>query len=210
MAIKTVDKDHTMPKINANPLGRNLQLPNAEVIFYPGLFQPAESHQLFTDLLNQIAWKQEPVKIFGKSVLQPRLTAYYGTQAYRYSGVTMQPLPWNAPLLQIKAKIEPLVNTQFNGVLLNLYRNGQDYMGWHSDDEKELAPGAAIASLSLGDSRRFIFRRRDDRRVKVALNLSDGDFLVMGGDTQKFWQHQVPKSAKSTQPRINLTFRVLQ
>jgi alkylated DNA repair dioxygenase AlkB len=199
-----------MPNINANPLGKNLDLPNAEVIFYSRLFQPPESHELFTDLLNQIAWKQEPIKIFGKSVLQPRLTAYYGTQAYRYSGVTMQPLPWNEPLLQIKAKIEPLVNTQFNGVLLNLYRDGQDYMGWHSDDERDLAPGAAIASLSLGDSRRFIFRRRDDRQVKYELNLSDGDFLVMGGDTQKFWQHQVPKSAKSTQPRINLTFRVLQ
>lgn len=199
-----------MPNIHAKPICQNLELPNAEVIFYPGLFQPPESNQLFTDLLNQIAWKHEPIKIFGKSVLQPRLTAYYGTKAYTYSQVTMQPLPWNAPLLQIREKIEPLVNTQFNGVLLNLYRDGQDYMGWHSDDEKELAPGAAISSLSLGESRRFIFRRRDDRQVKCELNLSDGDFLVMGGDTQKFWQHHVPKSAKSTQPRINLTFRVLR
>ncbi len=199
-----------MPKINANTLGQNLELPNAEVIFYPGLFQPPESDQLFTDLLNQIEWKHEPIKIFGKSVLQPRLTAYYGTKAYTYSQVTMQPLPWNAPLLQIKQKIEPLVDTQFNGVLLNLYRDGQDYMGWHSDDEKELAKGAVIGSLSLGETRRFIFRRRDDRQVKFELNLSDGDFLVMKGDTQKFWQHHVPKMAKSTQPRINLTFRVLQ
>ena len=199
-----------MPNINVNTLGQNLELPNAEVIFYPGLFQPPETHQLFTDLLDQIEWKHEPIKIFGKSVLQPRLTAYYGTKAYTYSQVTMQPLPWNAPLLQIKQKIEPLVDTQFNGVLLNLYRDGQDYMGWHSDDEKDLAKGAAIASLSLGETRRFIFRRRDDRQVKFELNLSDGDFLVMGGDTQKFWQHQVPKMAKSTQPRINLTFRVLQ
>jgi alkylated DNA repair dioxygenase AlkB len=121
-----------MSNLISNVIGKNLELPNAEVIFYPHLFQNKKSNQLFTDLLNQIEWKQEPIKIFGKSVLQPRLTAYYGTQAYTYSGVTMQPLPWNPPLLQIKQEIEPLVNTQFNGVLLNLYRNGQDYMGWHT------------------------------------------------------------------------------
>jgi len=195
---------------NINPLGQKLDMPNAEVIFYPRLFQPPASTQLLTDLLNQIAWKQEPIKIFGKSVLQPRLTAYYGTQGYTYSGVKMEPLPWNEPLLQIKAKIEPLVDTEFNGVLLNLYRDGQDYIGWHSDDEKDLAKGAVIGSLSLGDSRRFIFRRRDNHQIRAELNLSDGDFLTMGGDTQKFWQHHVPKTAKSTQPRINLTFRVIK
>jgi alkylated DNA repair dioxygenase AlkB len=201
-----------MPNINSNTLCQNLQLPNAEVIFYPRLFQQTESHPLLTDLLQQIAWKQEPIKIFGKSVLQPRLTAYYGDEdkAYTYSGITMPPLPWNAPLLQIKQKIEPLVNTQFNGVLLNLYRNGQDYIGWHSDDEHDLAKGSTIASLSLGETRRFIFRRRDNHQIKVELNLGDGDFLIMGGYTQKFWQHHVPKTAKSTEPRINLTFRVIQ
>ena len=190
-------------------VGQNLELSNAEVIFYPRLFQGPESHQLFTELLHQIEWKQEPIKLFGKSVLQPRLTAYHGTQAYTYSGATMQPSPWNAPLLQIKEKIEPLVDTEFNGVLLNLYRNGQDYIGWHSDDEKNLKKGSVIGSLSLGETRRFIFRRRDDRQIKVELNLQSGDFLIMGGETQKFWQHHVPKTAKSNEPRINLTFRVL-
>jgi Alkylated DNA repair protein len=199
-----------MSDIISNLVGQNLELPNAELIFYPRLFQQPENDQLFSELFHQIQWKQEPIKIFGKSVLQPRLTAYYGTQAYTYSGVTMQPLPWNAPLLQIKQKIEPLVNTKFNGVLLNLYRDGQDYIGWHSDDEHDLAEGSIIASLSLGETRRFIFRRRDDHQIKVKLNLSDGDFLIMGGDTQKFWQHHVPKTAKSTEPRINLTFRVIQ
>ena len=101
---------------------------NAEVLFYPGLFTETETKILFTNLLEQIAWKQEPITIFGKSIMQPRLTAYYGTKAYKYSGITMQPLPWNTPLLQIKEKIEPLVNTEFNGVLLNLYRNGQDLL----------------------------------------------------------------------------------
>jgi len=198
-----------MPKLNSNLIRQNLELPNAEVIIYPRLFQKPETQRLFHELLNQIEWKQKPIKIFGKSVLQPRLTAYYGERAYTYSGVTLHPLPWNKPLLQIKEKIEPLVNTQFNGVLLNLYRDGQDYMGWHSDDEKELAPGAVISSLSFGETRRFVFRRRDNHQIKVELNLGDGDFLIMGGETQKFWQHYVPKSAKSTQPRINLTFRVI-
>ncbi|WP_199245161.1 alpha-ketoglutarate-dependent dioxygenase AlkB [[Phormidium] sp. ETS-05] len=195
---------------NINPLGQKLDLPNAEVIFYTRLFQPPESTLLLDDLLKQTEWKHEPIKLFGKSVLQPRLTADYGTKAYTYAGVTMQPLSWNKPLWQIKDKIEPLVNTQFNGVLLNLYRDGQDYIGWHSDDEKDLAKGSVIGSLSLGETRRFIFRRRDNHQNKVELTLNDGDFLVMGGDTQKFWQHHVPKSAKSTQPRINLTFRVIK
>lgn len=199
-----------MPNLNANTLGQNLQLPDAKVIFYPGLFQPPESTQLLTDLYNQVEWKHEPIKIFGKSVLQPRLTAYYGTQTYSYSGIAMQPLPWNYPLLRIKDKIEPLVGIEFNAVLVNLYRNGQDYIGWHSDDEKELAEGGVIGSLSLGETRRFIFRRRDNHKIKKKLTLNDGDFLTMGGDTQKFWQHHVPKSAKSTQPRINLTFRVIK
>lgn len=165
----------------SNILAQNLELPDAEVIFYPRLFPQSESHQLLHDLLHQIEWKQEPIKLFGKSVMQPRLTAYYGTQAYTYSGVTMQPLPWNAPLLQIKSTIEPLVNTEFNGVLLNLYRNGQDHMGWHSDDEHDLAKGAIIASVSFGESRRFILRRRDNHQIKAELNLGDGDFLIMGG-----------------------------
>ncbi|GAB4297423.1 MAG: alpha-ketoglutarate-dependent dioxygenase AlkB [Oscillatoriaceae cyanobacterium] len=199
-----------MPNINSNPLGQKLDITNAEVIFYPRLFQPPESTKLLDNLLNQTEWKHEPIKLFGKSVLQPRLTAYYGTKGYTYSGVHMQPFLWNQPLLQIKDKIEPLVNHQFNGVLLNLYRDGQDYIGWHSDDEKDLAKGSVIGSLSLGETRRFIFRRRDNHQNKVELTLNDGDFLVMGGDTQKFWQHHVPKSAKSTQPRINLTFRVIK
>lgn len=193
-----------------DPIRHKLLMDNAEVIFYPGLFTETETKILFTNLVEQIAWKQEPIKIFGKSILQPRLTAYYGTEAYKYSGITMQPLPWNTPLLKIKEKIEPLVNTEFNGVLLNLYRHGKDSMGWHSDDEKELAKDGVIASLSLGETRRFIFRRKDNHDVKVELNLADGDFFTMAGNTQKYWQHQVPKMAKSSQPRINLTFRVIQ
>ena len=191
-------------------LAQKLQLKDAKVIFYPKLFSKIESDILFNDLITEIQWKQEPIKIFGKSILQPRLTAYYGDKPYTYSGIMMQPLPWSKSLLQIKQKIELLTNIKFNGVLLNLYRDGKDYIGWHSDDETDLVKDSIIASLSLGETRRFILRRRDNHKIKVELNLGHGDFLTMGGNTQKFWQHHVPKTNKSIKPRINMTFRVLK
>lgn len=122
----------------------------------------------------------------------------------------MKPLAWNKTLLQIKGKIELLTNTNFNGVLLNLYRDGQDYISWHSDDETDLAKDSIIGSLSLGETRRFLLRRRDNHQIKVELNLVHGDFLTMGGNTQKFWQHHIPKTNRLIKSRINLTFRVLK
>ena len=157
-----------------------LSLADADVILYPQIFQKEESCQLLTKLSQEIHWKQEPIKLFGKELLQPRLTAYYGEQSYTYSGITMYPHPWIDPLLQIKQKIKTLINLEFNGVLLNFYRDGNDYIGWHSDDEKDLVGGSVIASLSLGEKRRFLFRRRDDHKVKVELNLDDGDFFDYG------------------------------
>ncbi len=121
----------------------------------------------------------------------------------------MEPLPWIPAILEIKDKIEPLAGVTFNGVLLNLYRDGRDSMGWHSDDEKELGKGSVIASVSLGATRRFVFRRRDNNTIKQELNLAHGDLLIMRGETQQYWQHQVPKTAKKVGPRINLTFRLI-
>ncbi|AFY79713.1 MAG: alpha-ketoglutarate-dependent dioxygenase AlkB [Hydrococcus sp. C42_A2020_068] len=187
-----------------------LILKNADVVIWRGLFNHDESKRFFGELYHAIAWKHEAIKFFGKQVLQPRLTAYYGEKPYPYSGIIMQPLPWIDPLLEIKSKIEPIANTKFNAVLLNLYRDGSDRMGWHSDDERELAPGSAIGSVSFGATRRFMLRRRDDRKIKIDLELADGDFLVMQGETQLFWQHQVPKTAKKIGARINLTFRVIR
>ena len=187
-----------------------LALADATIILYHQFFNQLESDQLFTDLYQQIEWQQEPIKMLGKLVLQPRLTAYYGEKPYTYSGVTMKPKLWQNTLLQIKDKIEGLTNIEFNAVLLNLYRDGNDYIGWHSDDEKELAEGSIIGSLSLGASRRFLFRRRDNHQIKVELNLKHGDFLIMSGTTQKYWQHQVPKTKAQLNTRINLTFRVIK
>jgi alkylated DNA repair dioxygenase AlkB len=187
-----------------------LAIANADVVIWRDLFSCQESDRFFSILSDAIAWKQEAIKLFGKEVLQPRLTAYYGEKSYPYSGIVMHPLPWIEPLLEIKSRIEPSSDAKFNAVLLNLYRNGGDRMGWHSDDEKELTPGSPITSVNFGATRRFMLRRRDDRSNKIELDLAHGDVLIMRGETQKFWQHQVTKTAKQIGARINLTFRVIR
>lgn len=189
--------------------GCRLQMSDADVRIWRCLFARQESERFLARLYQNIAWKQESIKLFHKYVLQPRLTAYYGEKPYPYSGIIMQPQPWSEPLLKIKSRIELLTNTEFNAVLLNLYRDGSDSMGWHSDDEREIVIGSAIGSVSFGTTRRFIFRRRNNHKVKIELELAQGDFLVMRGETQKFWQHQVPKTTKKIGARINLTFRVI-
>jgi alkylated DNA repair dioxygenase AlkB len=186
-----------------------LRMKDANVIFDRTFFDRQQSQQLFTELNNSIEWRQERIKLFGKYLLEPRLTAYYGDKPYRYSGVSRHPLSWTPVLLNIKSRIEPIAEVKFNAVLLNLYRDGNDSMGWHSDDERELGENSIIASVSFGAARRFIFRRKDDRHLKVELNLGDGDLLIMGGKTQQFWQHQVPKVSREVEPRINLTFRAI-
>lgn len=186
---------------------------NANIALYKSLFPPQQSSQLFSQLYQGINWKQEPIRLFGKSILQPRLTAYFGDKSYTYSGITMNPLPWLHNLLKIKSVIEPLAEVKFNAVLINLYRDGNDYIGWHSDDERELELESVIGSVSFGATRRFIYRRKDNHKIKVELSLADGDLLIMRGETQRFWQHQVPrinsKMANQIRPRMNLTFRVI-
>jgi alkylated DNA repair dioxygenase AlkB len=186
-----------------------LRMKDANVIFDRNFFDRQQSQQLFSELNDRIEWKQERIKLFGKYLLEPRLTAYYGDKPYRYSGVSRYPLSWTPVLLNIKSRIEPIAEVKFNVVLLNLYRDGNDSMGWHSDDERELGDRPIIASVSFGAARRFVFRRKDDRHLKIELNLGDGDLLIMGGKTQQFWQHQVPKVRCEVEPRINLTFRAI-
>lgn len=193
---------------------QKLFLKDAEVVLYPALFESEKSDDLFTALHNHIAWKQDPITFFGKTFLQPRLTAYYGDKPYTYSKITMYPSPWIPPLVTIKSVVESLADVKFNGVLLNFYRDGSDYMGWHSDDEKELDLNSPIASVSFGATRRFLFRRKDNHQNKVEIDLNHGDCLIMRGTTQKFWQHQIPKTSKNSAhqvgARINLTFRTLK
>lgn len=165
--------------------------------------------RFYNGLLHDISWKQEPIVIFGKRVMQPRLTAWHGDAgiAYRYSGITMQPEPWTRMLAEIKNRLEGSAGVTFNSVLLNLYRDGQDSMGWHRDDEKELGKNPVIGSVSFGDTRTFMIRHAKDRSLKTSVNITNGSFLLMAGEMQHHWMHSIPKTAKPAGVRINLTFR---
>ncbi|MBD2530026.1 alpha-ketoglutarate-dependent dioxygenase AlkB [Nostoc flagelliforme FACHB-838] len=190
---------------------QNLILPDGDLVIYPNLFDTTESDQLFYELYNNTHWRQDAIKLYGKSIPLPRLTAWYGDRgtSYTYSGIEMNPEPWTSILLQIKSKIEPLSNVKFNSVLLNLYRDGKDGVSWHSDDEPELGNNTVIGSVSFGDTRRFMFRHKSKKYASQEVNLTHGSFLLMRGTTQQFWQHQIPKTSKPVKPRINLTFRVI-
>ncbi|MBF2066061.1 MAG: alpha-ketoglutarate-dependent dioxygenase AlkB [Calothrix sp. C42_A2020_038] len=189
--------------------GEQLPIPDAEVTMYRGFFDKNESDRIFSELIYNIDWKQETTILFGKQVDLPRLTAWYGDpgKSYRYSKIKMEPLLWIPVLINIKYQIEALSHTQFNSVLLNLYRDGKDSVAWHSDDELELGNNPAIASISFGATRRFMFRHKYQEKLKFEIELTHGSFLLMKGVTQHFWQHQIPKTNKLVEPRINLTFR---
>ena len=158
----------------------------------------------------QVDWAQVTIRLFGRSVKTPRLCAWYGDpQAiYRYSGVTNDPLPWFADLRVLRQKVQRQTQTRFNSVLLNLYRDGQDSMGYHADDEPELGAAPTIASISLGQSRRFILKHRFKKTLpSLKLDLSSGSLLVMSGKTQQNWVHGIAKTRRPVNSRINLTFR---
>ncbi len=181
-----------------------------EAFLFPQFFSPAECHVYYHELLNGIEWKQEPIKIFGKEVMQPRLTAWYGNKPYTYSGITMQPIPFTPALLAIKEKIEPVAGVNFTSALLNLYRDGKDSMGWHRDNEKELGINPVIGSVSFGGARTFKLRNYQNKKELRTMELTNGSFLLMSGQTQHYWEHQIPKTSKNTGPRINITFRVIK
>jgi alkylated DNA repair dioxygenase AlkB len=163
--------------------------------------------QVFGMLLEEIDWKQRSIRIMGREVLQPRLTAWYGDAEYTYSGVTLAPLPWTPLLSELRDHVIADVGECFNSVLCNMYRTGADSMGLHSDNEKELGPCPVIASVSLAAARRFVLRHKRKKVPPVTLELTHGSLLVMGGTVQAFWKHAVPKDPGTTGPRINLTFR---
>lgn len=190
-----------------------LSIPDAEVIFYSGCFSQKESDEIFQQLLSEVDWRQDIIKCYGKDVNLPRLTAWYGDSGryYTYSNIVMEPLLWTSTLLHIKKRIEEIAQFSFNSVLLNLYRDGKDSIAWHSDDEPELGKDPVIASLSFGGERKFQFKHRFKRELgKIEFNLTNGSLLIMKGETQQYWQHQVPKTSKPVMPRINLTFRAIK
>lgn len=201
-----------------------LALGDAEIVIHRGLIKPADTVEHFAALLREIQWRQEQITLFGKTHDVPRLTAWYGDtgKLYTYSGIEMKPWPWTRRLETLKKITESVAGTEFNSVLLNLYRNGKDGVAWHADDEPELGPNPTIGSISLGMTRSFQFRR--NRRLQgqtpkrlqgqtpkiKSYELHDGDILIMAGSTQHRWLHQIPKRSKITEPRINLTFRTIK
>ncbi|WP_317169720.1 alpha-ketoglutarate-dependent dioxygenase AlkB [Chryseobacterium sp. C3] len=187
------------------------KIKNGEYLFYPNFFTKIESDLLFHKLLTEIEWNQESMNMYGKQVLFPRLTAWYGDndKPYSFSGITLAPRIWTKELLEIKEKIEPISKVNFNSVLLNRYRSGNDSISWHTDAEQELGENPVIASVSFGTTRKFQLRHKETKE-KLEIELTHGSLLIMQGELQHFWHHQIPKTKKDISERINLTFRTIK
>lgn len=199
-----------------NPLFQSepivLNLPDAEIIYYPHFLDRNEADAIFIELKNDIPWQQDNICVYGKIHPQPRLTALFGNEGkpYSYSNIKMQPHPWTTLLLKLKSYVESVSDTNFTTVLLNRYRDGKDSNGWHADNEKELGTNPIIASVSFGAERVFQLKHHSIPGLKQNILLEHGSLLLMKGTTQHFWKHQIPKTSKPITERINLTFRVIQ
>ncbi|WP_034921466.1 alpha-ketoglutarate-dependent dioxygenase AlkB family protein [Gillisia sp. CAL575] len=188
-----------------------ITLPDANLEYYPNFLSNELANAHFETLLNLLQWEQYSIKIFGKTIPQPRLTALYAlnSEPYSYSGLKLNPLKFTKELGEIYSEISNITGYTFTHCLANLYRNGNDSMGWHADNEKELGKNPIIASLSLGEVRNFQLRHKIKSELRHSIALEHGSLLIMKGATQEFWKHQLPKTKKSFEPRINLTFRTI-
>jgi len=185
-------------------------MPDAEVCYLPNVVPSAERDTTLRRLIVEVPWRQENIVVWGKTYLQPRLIAWYGDPgcSYTYSGITLNPLPWNPQLLELKDLVESASGSSFNSVLLNYYRDQRDSMGLHSDDEPELGARPILASLSLGQERTLTFKHKVRKDVSpIKIRLESGSLLLMKGDTQRCWKHGIEKESRPCGPRINLTFR---
>jgi alkylated DNA repair dioxygenase AlkB len=188
-----------------------IEMPDADVVLFPTFFSAEQSDMLLESLARRIVWNQEKINRFGRTIDRPRLTAWYGEEglAYTYSGITHRAVAWTSDLLEIKNSVESIANTSFNSVLLNRYRDGRDSVSWHSDDERALGTNPVIASVSLGQTRRFQFKHRQHGQLRESVELAHGSLLLMQGATQHHWLHQIPKTKRPVGERINLTFRII-
>ena len=189
---------------------RNLLPQDGKVIYYGKLFTKEQSDLFFSRLHETIEWQPDEVILFGKKITTKRKTAWYGDEPfkYTYSNTTKCALSWTKELIDLKVKIENETGESFNSCLLNLYHSGEEAMSWHSDNEKELKKNGAIASLSFGAERRFIFKHKTDN-LQLEIILEHGSLLLMKDTTQAHWLHKLPPAKRITTPRINLTFRTI-
>lgn len=189
-----------------------LHLPDSDIIYYPNFLTTIEADHYLKALKETTPWQQDDITVFGKTYPQPRLTALFGEnrKPYSYSNITMHPHALTAELLELRNKLQREIGIHFTSCLLNLYRNGKDSNGWHADDEKALGKNPAIASISLGQERYFHLKHKFKKDLKQKLLLEHGSLLLMKGETQHCWYHQIPKTARPIQERINITFRVIK
>ena len=181
---------------------------DGSALLIPKFFEPKQTAQMFQQIMDETPWEARHIILFGKEVPQPRLACWYGDLAYSYSGITLDPRPMTPTLLEIKQRCEQVASARFNSVLVNLYRDGQDSMGLHADDEPELGSEPVIASVSFGAERNFRLRHRETKELQQVF-LASGSLLVMSGLSQACWMHDIPKTKKFVEPRINLTFRYI-
>ena len=181
---------------------------DGECIYYGPIFDPIMADNYLDRLLVETPWKNDEVNLFGKHIITARKVAWYGNKNffYKYSNAGKTALSWTKDLLEIKEIVESISGVQYNSCLLNLYENGDQGLGWHSDDEKEMGKNSNIASVSFGAERRFDLRHNGSKET-IKQVLDHGSLLVMKGSTQTFWKHQLPKTKKIRQARVNLTFR---
>ncbi|MFC3852463.1 alpha-ketoglutarate-dependent dioxygenase AlkB family protein [Salinispirillum marinum] len=180
-----------------------------DVLYWPQYLTPEDADQLYEHCSGALAWRQETIRMFGRVVLQPRLQVWMGDMAYRYSGRTFEPTPWDEQLTALARRFQDELQVPFNSVLCNWYQSGAHSMGWHSDNEPELGNEPVIVSVSIGAARRFVLRQRSNHQQRLEYLLGHGDVLVMRGRTQQRWEHALPKTQKPVGARINLTYRYL-
>jgi alkylated DNA repair dioxygenase AlkB len=204
--IESLESAESARRFSIDPV----QLADGDAGLIADFIPRSQSDAYFAALLDLVDWEQHLIRIHGREIASPRLSAWYGDPDahYSYSGLSLEPRPWLPVIAELKARVEATCGSPFNSVLLNLYRDGVDSMGWHSDDEHELGERPVIASLSLGATRRFRLRHRRRKDLEpVAIDLESGSLLIMKGDTQRFWKHQIAKTRRAVEARVNLTFR---
>jgi len=181
----------------------------ASVRLIPDFLNDSQARHLLDKWTDEMPWEQSEISLFGNQLKIPRLNTWYGDKPYAYSGTRFEARPMTTELAMLKESVQRLSGLEFNSALINWYRDGQDCMGWHSDDEKSLGKDPQIASVSLGDSRRFVLREKNNKTNKHVIELHNGSLLLMLGKTQSFWQHSLPRTKKSENSRVNLTFRYI-